>query len=56
MMTNSVFLRQVGKWSRLVCILAMCAACQSGAGGAEAAAPDLFAQFQDPPRKQSLTP
>ena len=56
MMTNSVFLRQVGKWSRLVCILAMCAACQSGAGGAEAAAPDLFAQFQDPPRKHSLTP
>jgi len=55
-MWSSIILRQVRKWSRLVCLLAVCAACRAGTCRAEAAEPDLFRQFQDPPREYSLVP
>ena len=55
-MGNFAIVRQSAMWPSLVCRLALCAACWAGTCLAEAAEPDLFAQFQDPPRKHSLIP
>ena len=56
MMWNSPILTKAGKWSRLVLIVAVVAIGWAGTRRAAAAEPDLFTQFQDPPREYSLVP
>jgi hypothetical protein len=55
-MWDAFSLQKVETWSRLICLLAVGTACWLGTHPGEAAEPDLWSQFQDPPKEYSLIP